>query len=51
MTPSSLLRLLLLGMIWGASFLFQRITVPAVGAPFTAAKATLPLATVAVAPV
>lgn len=37
MTPSSLLRLLLLGMIWGASFLFQRITVPAVGAPFTAA--------------
>jgi drug/metabolite transporter (DMT)-like permease len=37
MNPSSLLRLLLLGMIWGASFLFQRITVPAVGAPFTAA--------------
>lgn len=37
MTPSSLIRLLLLGMIWGASFLFQRITVPAVGAPFTAA--------------
>ena len=37
MTTSSLLRLLLLGMIWGASFLFQRITVPAVGAGFTAA--------------
>jgi len=33
----SLIRLLLLGMIWGASFLFQRITVPAVGAAFTAA--------------
>ena len=33
----SLIRLLLLGMIWGASFLFQRITVPVVGAPFTAA--------------
>ena len=36
MPMSSLVRLLLLGMIWGASFLFQRITVPAVGAPFTA---------------
>ncbi len=33
----SMIRLLLLGMIWGASFLFQRITVPVVGAPFTAA--------------
>lgn len=33
----SLIRLILLGMIWGASFLFQRITVPVVGAPFTAA--------------
>ncbi len=37
MSASSLFRLVLLGMIWGASFLFQRITVPAVGAPFTAA--------------
>lgn len=37
MSTSSLLRLVLLGMIWGASFLFQRITVPVVGAPFTAA--------------
>lgn len=37
MPISSLIRLLLLGMIWGASFLFQRITVPVVGAPFTAA--------------
>jgi drug/metabolite transporter (DMT)-like permease len=36
MPVASLLRLLLLGMIWGSSFLFQRITVPAVGAPFTA---------------
>lgn len=37
MSFASLSRLILLGMIWGASFLFQRITVPAVGAPFTAA--------------
>lgn len=37
MTPASLARLILLGMIWGASFLFQRVTVPAVGASFTAA--------------
>lgn len=36
MPIASLLRLLLLGMIWGGSFLFQRITVPIVGAPFTA---------------
>ena len=36
MPTASLLRLILLGMIWGASFLFQRITVPVVGAPFTA---------------
>ena len=36
MPIASLLRLILLGMIWGASFLFQRITVPVVGAPFTA---------------
>ena len=38
MSLGSSLRLLLLGMIWGASFLFQRITVPAVGAAFTAAS-------------
>lgn len=37
MPLSSLIRLVLLGMIWGASFLFQRITVPEVGAGFTAA--------------
>src|SRR5690606_5085734 len=37
MPLSALIRLLLLGMIWGASFLFQRITVPVVGASFTAA--------------
>lgn len=37
MNTASLVRLLLLGMIWGASFLFQRITVPATGAAFTAA--------------
>ena len=37
MPTSSLIRLILLGMIWGASFLFQRITVPEVGAGFTAA--------------
>lgn len=37
MNAASLCRLVLLGMIWGASFLFQRITVPATGAAFTAA--------------
>ena len=37
MPISALTRLTLLGMIWGASFLFQRITVPVVGASFTAA--------------
>ncbi|HPW04807.1 MAG: DMT family transporter [Dokdonella sp.] len=36
MPLASLIRLVLLGMIWGASFLFQRITVPAVGVAFTA---------------
>ncbi|MGA9335941.1 MAG: EamA family transporter [Rudaea sp.] len=36
MPLSTLLQLLALGMIWGASFLFQRITVPAVGAGMTA---------------
>lgn len=34
---SILLRLLLLGAIWGSSFLFMRITVPALGAATTAA--------------
>lgn len=37
MSLASFARLILLGMIWGASFLFQRITVPALGASFTAA--------------
>lgn len=37
MNITILIRLLLLGMIWGASFLFQRITVPVVGAGMTAA--------------
>lgn len=37
MPISVLIRLILLGMVWGASFLFQRITVPVVGASFTAA--------------
>ena len=32
-----LLQLLVLGMIWGSSFMFQRITVPALGAGVTAA--------------
>ncbi len=36
-----LLRLVLLGMIWGASFLFQRIAVPAVGAGMTASARML----------
>jgi len=33
-------QLLLLGMIWGSSFLFQRITVPAIGAGVTAGVRT-----------
>lgn len=37
MPLASLIRLILLGMIWGASFMFQRITVPVVGVSFTAA--------------
>jgi drug/metabolite transporter (DMT)-like permease len=36
MNTTVLIRLLLLGMIWGASFLFQRIAVPVVGAGTTA---------------
>ncbi|HEY8010849.1 MAG TPA: DMT family transporter [Rudaea sp.] len=37
MNSAVLVRLVLLGMIWGASFLFQRIAVPVVGAGMTAA--------------
>src|ERR1700761_7999602 len=37
MNTQSLVQLVVLGMIWGASFLFQRVTVPAVGAGMTAA--------------
>lgn len=37
MNLSAVLRLLLLGMIWGSSFIFQRITVPALGVGMTAA--------------
>src|ERR1700759_2869877 len=36
-----LLQLLVLGMIWGGSFMFQRITVPALGAGVTAAGRVL----------
>lgn len=36
MRLSSLVQLIVLGIIWGASFLFQRITVPAIGAGMTA---------------
>jgi len=36
-----LAQLLLLGMIWGSSFLFQRITVPAIGAGMTAGVRTV----------
>ncbi|MEO8803180.1 MAG: EamA family transporter [Rudaea sp.] len=36
MRVTTLMQLLALGMIWGASFLFQRITVPAIGAGMTA---------------
>lgn len=36
MNRSILLKLTLLGMIWGSSFLFQRITVPVIGAATTA---------------
>jgi drug/metabolite transporter (DMT)-like permease len=36
MNPRTITYLILLGMIWGASFLFQRIIVPAVGAGVTA---------------
>lgn len=37
MSPAVIVRLVLLGMIWGASFLFQRVSVPVVGAGMTAA--------------
>lgn len=36
MRPAIFLHLILLGMIWGSSFLFQRITVPVLGAGLTA---------------
>lgn len=36
MRPTIIVQLILLGMIWGSSFLFQRITVPALGAGLTA---------------
>ncbi len=36
MRPTIFVQLILLGMIWGSSFLFQRITVPAIGAGLTA---------------
>lgn len=36
MTPRTLVNLVLLGMIWGSSFLFQRITVPVLGVATTA---------------
>ena len=41
MNPAALFRLVLLGMIWGASFLFQRVCVPAVGVGMTAASRML----------
>ncbi|MEP6940023.1 MAG: DMT family transporter [Rudaea sp.] len=41
MNAKIVVRLVLLGMIWGASFLFQRITVPVVGAGMTAAARML----------
>ncbi len=47
MSPGILSRLLLLGAIWGTSFLFMRITVPAMGAALTAAG-RLALAAIAV---
>jgi drug/metabolite transporter (DMT)-like permease len=37
MNISTLVQLVVLGMIWGASFMFQRITVPAIGAGMTGA--------------
>ncbi len=41
MTARLLLQLVVLGMIWGSSFMFQRITVPALGAGVTAAGRVL----------
>ena len=49
MNPRTISYLLLLGMIWGSSFLFQRITVPAVGAGVTAAGRIVLAAVVLVA--
>ena len=37
MNPSIFAQLVVLGMIWGASFMFQRITVPVIGAGMTGA--------------
>jgi drug/metabolite transporter (DMT)-like permease len=52
MNPASLIRLVLLGAIWGASFLFTRVAVPSFGAPalveIRLASAALFLALVAV---
>lgn len=41
MNLSTIVRLLLLGMIWGSSFIFQRITVPVLGVGITAAGRVL----------
>jgi|ERR1700722_1117296 len=41
MNAKTLTQLVLLGMIWGSSFMFQRITVPALGAGVTAAGRVL----------
>ena len=41
MRLKTVIYLTLLGMIWGSSFLFQRITVPALGAPATAGLRTV----------
>jgi drug/metabolite transporter (DMT)-like permease len=41
MNLSTVMRLLLLGMIWGSSFIFQRITVPVLGVGITAAGRVL----------
>jgi len=41
MKLKTVIYLTLLGMIWGSSFLFQRITVPALGAPATAGLRTV----------
>ncbi|HEX3896827.1 MAG TPA: EamA family transporter, partial [Rudaea sp.] len=41
MNAKTLTQLILLSMIWGSSFMFQRITVPALGAGVTAAGRVL----------